>query len=325
MTTRSVGVIVPSYGTLAEIVPLLTSLIGPNVPAEDRPDRVVVVDDAFPGPIDESVLPDGAELIRREHNGGFGAAVNTGLAEIRDLDLALVLNSDLTLPERFLSTMLEHAEPWLPAVIGCRSEDESGRSGYAARIFPTESQQIIEWLHPLAGLRHLRPLHRAVGHDMAAEESTGMVPVDWVSGAVMLLPIQEVLAVGGLDEDFFMYTEEVDLQRRLAERGIPAVFDADLTVKHVGGGSSGSEERRRGWLTNARDLYARKHLNPTVLRSGLYAASAINLIWGSARKLAGRPVNPWRTFRFETGLLQRARRFHAEPPGADHPRTDHPS
>ena len=312
MTARTVGVIVPSYGALGEIVPLLASLLDESVPAEDRPDRVVVVDDAFPGEIDPSVLPAGAELIRRDRNGGFGAAVNTGLEAISDLDLALVLNSDLTLPEHFLSTLLAHAEPWLPAVIGCRAEDEKGRSGYAARIFPTESQQIIEWLHPLAGLRHLRALHRAVGHDMAAEDAAGMVPVDWVSGAMMLLPIREVLEIGGLDEDFFMYTEEVDLQRRLAERGIPAVFDADLTVGHVGGGSSGGEERRRGWLTNARDLYARKHLNPTVLRGGLYAASAINLLWGTARRAAGRPVHPWQTFRFETRLLRQARRFHAD-------------
>ncbi|MDO5645889.1 MAG: glycosyltransferase [Dermabacter sp.] len=370
MTPSMVGVVVPSYGPLDDVAAMLNGLVGPHVPADERPGRVVVVDDCFPGPVDASVLPDGVELIRRERNGGFGAAVNTGLKRLegasehdrvggagsdthrreergapdahgdergtakddregdtgRDqhyredattvaprIEYALVVNSDVRLPELFLRDLLTSASPWLPAVVGCRSEDESGRSGYAARLFPTVGQQVVEWLVPLASLRHTDVLHRAVGHDLAAERASGVVPVEWVSGALMLLPLAEVAAVGRFDESYFMYTEEVDLQGKLRAAGVPAVYAAHLRVTHAGGGSAGSEARRRGWLTNARDLYARRHLNPWALRAGLAGATLVNLAWNTGRRAAGRDVHPVQTAAFEWGLLRAARRFR----GAD--------
>ena len=116
---------------------------------------------------------------------------------------------------RCCTDLVGHAAPFQPAVVGCRNQDPAGRSGYAARRFPTIGHQAVEWLVPLASQRHRDALHRAVGHDLEAERGRGMVPVDWVSGAVLLLPVAEVLAIGGLDVGYVMYTEEVDLQLRL--------------------------------------------------------------------------------------------------------------
>lgn len=363
VTPSIVGVVVPSYGPLDDVAAMLDGLVGPHVPEGERPGRVVVVDDCFPGPVDASVLPDGVELLRRRRNGGFGAAVNTGLKRLEEADgaktpdrhervlgvdaaeretgedhrdgdgdgdgdtgrdqqrredaaahahrieYALVVNSDVRVPEHFLRDLLTSASPWLPAVVGCRSEDEAGRSGYAARYFPTVRQQVVEWLVPLASLRHTDVLHRAVGHDLAAERASGVVPVQWVSGALMLLPLAEVAAVGRFDESYFMYTEEVDLQGKLRAAGVPAVYAAHLSVTHAGGGSAGSEARRRGWLTNARDLYARRHLNPWALRAGLAGATFVNLVWNTGRRAAGRDVHPVQTAAFEWGLIRAARRF----------------
>lgn len=299
------AVVIPVHGSLDPVLELLEDLVGPAVAAEDRPGRVLVVDDASPVPLEESALPAGVELVRRERNGGFGAAVNTGLRAC-GAPYALVLNSDLRLPARFAPQLLAHARDWMPAVVGCRIEGPDGGSGYAARLFPTVSHQVVEWLVPLASQRHRDVLHRAVGHDLAAERGTGMIPVDWVSGAVLLLPVAEVLAAGGFDEGFFMYTEEVDLQLRLRERGIPSVYDADLTAVHEGGGSSGGEARRRRWLVGARMRYARKHGGERALRGGLTAASAANLIWNSGRRLAGRDVRPLAVWREEMDLILRA-------------------
>lgn len=309
---RSVGVVVPAYGPLDEVARLLEAIVGPHVAPGERPGRVTVVDDAYPGEVNATALPSGVHYVKREVNGGFGAAVNVGLADLAAHDgirYALVLNSDLHLAEGFLERLLQQATPFMPAVVGCRNEDESGHSGYAARHFPTVSQQVVEWLVPLASQRHRAVMHRAVGHNVRAERASGPQVVDWVSGSMMLLPLAEVLEAGGFNEDYFMYTEEVDLQKRLRERGVPAIYLPTLTVIHEGGGSSGGEERRRGWLTNARDLYARTHLNPHALRAGLYAATAVNFAWNSGRKLAGRDVDPKAVARFELGLLRNAREF----------------
>ena len=302
------GAVIPVHGPLEPVLPLLDSLVGEGVPQQDRPARVVLVDDASPQPIDASALPAGVDLVRRESNGGFGAAVNTGLEALGDLELALVLNSDLRIPDGFPRDIVEHAAPWQPAVVGCRNQDEQGRSGYAARIFPSTSHQVVEWLVPLASQRHRDVLHRAVGHDMAAERGTGMIPVDWVSGAVMLLPLAQVREVGGLDELYFMYAEEVDLQRRLRAIGVPSLYDADLTVTHVGGGSSGGEGRRRQWLLAGRDRYARLHGHPRALRAGMRAATVVNLAWNTGRRIAGRNVDPLADFRAQWGVIAHAAR-----------------
>ncbi|MGO1259091.1 MAG: glycosyltransferase family 2 protein, partial [Brachybacterium sp.] len=188
MTLEQLGVVIPVHGDIAPVLPLLTALAGPSVTTADRAARVVVVDDASPQPVDAGDLPAGVELLRRGANGGFGAAVNTGLAALAQspvIDQALVLNSDLEIPEGFCRAVLAHAAPWQPAVVGCRIVGPDGHSGYAARYFPTIGHQIVEWLVPLASQRHRDVLHRAVGHDLDAERGAGMIPVDWVSGAVL--------------------------------------------------------------------------------------------------------------------------------------------
>lgn len=331
----SVGVIVPVHGPLTPVLDLLEQLVGPTVPAADKPGRVIIVDDASPTPVDAAALPEHVELIRRERNGGFGAAVNTGLAALASapahgpgsaqrpvtaqgadtapgIEFALVLNSDLRVPAGFVRDLLAQVAPWQPVVAGCRAADENGRSGYSARRFPTIGHQVVEWLVPLASQRHRSVLHRAVGHDLTAEHATQVTPVDWVSGAALLLPLAPVRAVGGFDEGFFMYTEEVDLQLRLREIGIGSVFVPALTVIHEGGGSSGNEARRRRWLVGARMRYAHKHGHVHVLRAAMTAATGVNLAWNTGRRLAGRDVQPLAVAREELALIYRA--------GADLPR-----
>lgn len=310
MSLHGLGVVIPVHGELAPVLPLLRSLVGETVPAAQRPVRVVLVDDASPAPVPADELPAGVELVRRPTNGGFGAAVNTGLDALAAgepaIEHGLVLNSDLQIPPGFCAELLEHARPWMPAVVGCRNVGEDGRSGYAARYFPTVFHQVVEWLVPLASQRHRDVLHRAVGHDLDAERGTGMVPVDWVSGAVLLLPLAEVREAGGFDEGYFMYTEEVDLQLRLRRAGIPALLDADLEVRHVGGASSGGEARRRGWLVGARMRYARKHGNVHLLRGAMTLATGANLLWNAGRRAAGRDVAPLAVAREELHLIHRA-------------------
>lgn len=309
MTLERLGVVIPVHGDIEPVLPLLAALAGPAVPGTDRAARVVVVDDASPEPLDAEDLPEGVELLHREANGGFGAAVNTGLAALARtpvIEHALVLNSDLDIPEGFCRTLLEHAVPWQPAVVGCRIVGPDGSSGYSARLFPTIGHQVVEWLVPLASQRHRDVLHRAVGHDLEAERGTGMTPVDWVSGAVLLLPLKQVRHVGGFDEGYFMYTEEVDLQLRLRREGIHSLLDADLEVCHVGGASSGNEERRRRWLVGARMRYARRHGNLHLLRAGMSLATGANLLWNAGRRAAGRDVRPLAVARDELQLIHRA-------------------
>lgn len=293
MQATGVTVVVPHYGDPAPTRDLLASLAMQEAPG---PLQVVVVDDASPEPFPEV---DGVQVVRREVNGGFGSAVNSGAA-VAEHPLLLVLNSDLEVGADFLPALLDAAEPWLPAVISPRVVGRDGSPAWTGRHFPTVGHQTVEWLTPLARYRDRPRLHEAVGHDTRATHVTTVV--DWVVGAAMLLPTDDFRAVGGFDEGYFMNAEEVDLQRRLRERGLPSVVLDAPTVVHEGGGSS-DPERRRQWLVASRLAYATRWGGRRRLQVALTTATAVNLLWNGGRRVAGRPVHPIRTARHELDLI----------------------
>ena len=289
-THASLSVIVPHYGDPQDVQKLVESLLEENSPSLRR---IVVVDDSSPITFPKNWAPEHPshtefKVIYRETNGGFGSAVNTGLDNV-DTELALVLNSDLVLPEHFIEDLQDAAAPWHPAVMSPEVTGLDGHTQWTARHFPTISHQVVEWLSPLARFREKPLLHEAVGHDTRAVAGN-VVPVDWVFGAAMLLPVKEVKKIGGFDENFFMNAEEVDLQKRLRENGVPSIYLGTVQVTHVGGGSSDPERRRR-WLVEARHRYAQKWGNPKALKAALTAASYVNYGVNAVRQKAGRDID----------------------------------
>jgi N-acetylglucosaminyl-diphospho-decaprenol L-rhamnosyltransferase len=290
---HAVSVVIPHYGDPAPSLALLETLASQQDPATLQ---IVVVDDGSPEPFPD--VP-GVEVVRRDLNGGFGSAVNSGAA-MAEHDMMLVLNSDLEVGPDFVESLLASAEPWWPAVVSPRVVDRDGTPAWIGRHFPTVRQQAVEWLAPLVRLRDRRLLHESVGHDTSAHEKAAVV--DWVVGAAMLMPTADFRAVGGFDERFFMNAEEVDLQRRLRDRGLPSVALAEPVVVHDSGGSSDPDRRRR-WLVASRLAYADKWGGRRRLQAALTAATAVNLVWNAGRRLTCRQVRPMRTARYELSLI----------------------
>ena len=304
MAADGVSVVVPHYGYPAPTTALLAALADQRT---ERPVQVVVVDDASPEPLlrppdlpGHTTVTD-LRVVRRDTNGGFGAAVNTGAA-LAEHDLLLVLNSDLMVGPGFVEDLCRAAQPWQPAVVGPLVTDPDGAPTWSGRHFPTTAHQAVEWLTPLAGLRGRPALHEAVGHDTRAVPGA-VTSVDWLVGAALLLPTAVFREAGGFDEGFFMNAEEVDLQRRLRRRGIPSVFAGTVSVAHVGGGSS-DPQRRRAWLVESRFRYAARYGGQRRLRTALAAATAANLVWNVGRRALGRPVRPLATAREELALVR---------------------
>jgi GT2 family glycosyltransferase len=84
--------------------------------------------------------------------------------------------------------------------------------------------------------------------------------VDWAQSAALLVRTERANAVGNLDEDFFVYGDEVDLCRRLADAGGHTLYVPGARVFHREGLSHGASARRRiVEFHRGRDLYMRKH------------------------------------------------------------------
>lgn len=289
----TVSVVVPHHGDPAPTLALAEQLL-----AQTHPVQVVVADDASPVPFPDR---DGIEVVRRTTNGGFGANVNAGAAAVTG-EAMLVLNSDLDLEPTFVADMVAAARTHPRAVLAPRMVDEHGTEAWVGRDYPRVRHQVAAWLTPLARFRGTTAWHRAVGHDVRAHRAEG--EVDWVVGAAMWIPVADFRAVGGFDERFFMNSEEVDLQRRLRERGLSVVALRSPTVVHAGGGSSPSESRRR-WLVEGQLLYADKWGSRRALQTALRAATGVNLVVNAARRAAGSDVRPLETARHELRLLSR--------------------
>lgn len=294
MRTRPViSVVIPHHGD-PEPTLALVEQIRSQLPAAD----VIVVDDA-------SVIPfpgaEGTRVVRREENGGFGSAVNSG-AEVASGDLMLVLNSDLQVPGDLIARLLDAHERYPRAVLSPRVLDPAGHQTWVGRDFPRIHHQVVEWLTPLARWRHTTAWHRGVGHDVRALDKDAIV--DWVMGAAMLIPLADFRLVGGFDQRFFMNCEEIDLQRRLHERGLVSVALASPDVVHAGGGSS-PQHQRRMWLVQSRLKYADKWGSPFSLQVALVAATCVNLVVNTVRRLLGRDLQPLATARREIELIRR--------------------
>ncbi|MGH2603149.1 MAG: glycosyltransferase family 2 protein, partial [Dehalococcoidia bacterium] len=206
--------------------------------------ETIVVDNASPRPGIEAAVagfPD-VRLIRRRRNGGFSAGVNTGLRAAR-AEAMLVLNPDATLAPGAAAAMLGFLRGQANVgVVGPRILNEDGSLQLSCRRFPSFSTALFNryslLTRVLPGNRYsARYLmfdwdHRAIGD------------VDWLSGSAMLLSRAALEAVGLFDERYFFAVEDVDLCRRMHDRGYRVVYFPGAEVTHRIGGSSSTAPNR---------------------------------------------------------------------------------
>lgn len=176
-------------------------------------------------------------VILNGHNSGFSAGMNIGIRDCRERgssDYYWLLNNDLNVDPGAVGAMLASAREdtdtamWGPTIISSKT----GRVECAG------------------GCRYLP----AIGYFLQAysgEESQGIAQrpattIDYVSGAAMFLKGSFVDRIGGLDESYFLYFEELELARRLLPEEKLA-WAKDAYVYHAGGGSSAiaGVERRK--------------------------------------------------------------------------------
>lgn len=293
-----ISIVIPHYGSAEPTLELIDALKHQDTCYSFE---IIVADDCSPEPFPQT---EAVRLVRREANGGFGSAVNSGAAVATGRWL-FILNSDLTLKPNFLQAMVDSGERLGRALVSPQVVDHKGTGQWVGRAFPTTFHYVWEWFTPLARFRSTNFWHRMVGHDLKC--TTGaVVETDWVIGACMILPTELFLEMGGFDETFFMNCEEVDLQRRLRDRGVPRVFDGTITVEHLGGGSSGDSTRRRCWLLESRLRYAQKWDEQKKLIVALKLTSYANFAVNRIREVRSPGVNAKEILNQELSYLKAA-------------------
>jgi GT2 family glycosyltransferase len=175
-------------------------------------------------------------IIANEHNLGFAAGNNQGIARARGRYI-LLLNPDTEIPpetlEQFIAFM--DAQPRV-GVAGPRLQGPSGKiQGGAAGHDPS----FITIFNFATFLYRLFPRYfPGLWLPRSLYQTGEPIPVDWVSGACMVLRREAVAQVGMMNERYFMYSEDVELCRRIRAAGWQAICLPGIHVTHHIGGSS---------------------------------------------------------------------------------------
>jgi GT2 family glycosyltransferase len=180
----------------------------------------------------------GVSVRRFSRNLGFARGVNRGVTaapQANDTrarggsasasDWVLLLNPDVTVEDGFLDDVVTFVEKLAAAdpaagVVGFRLRNRDGSAQASSGPFPTLTRT-------LAGLFRPRSRRKCTHRPEPTRQ-----PVDWVTGGCLLVRRDCFRQLGGLDESFFLYYEDVDFCRRAAAAGWGIWFDPSLEATH---------------------------------------------------------------------------------------------
>ena len=227
---HDVAAVVVNYNAGHYLTDCVRSLRGEGV------ETIVVVDNAsVDGSLDTLAEADSAvQLVRLPRNVGYGGAANRGVATTT-APYALVLNADTVAEPGLVKGLVAALERDTQlGIVGPRLDNEDGTLYPSVREFPKLGDAIGHaFLVDLVPNNRFTRRYRMLDWDHREARR-----VDWVSGAGFLVRRTAFDAVGGFDEAYFMYLEDVDLCWRLGRAGWYAAYEPTVGLMHVQGVST---------------------------------------------------------------------------------------
>lgn len=187
------------------------------------------------------------KIIKNKKNLGFSKANNQGIKKSKGR-YVLLLNSDTLIKENVLGEMVS----WMDenkkvGIASCalknKDGSEQGTGGYFPHLFKVFTwmffledipfiDRIIKPFHPM---HSQSPFYKGERHFLTPHQK------DWMTGAFFLIRKEVIEKVGLLDEDYFMYVEELDFCYRAKKAGWQVWFLPKWSITHLGGASSTTE------------------------------------------------------------------------------------
>lgn len=217
--------------------------------------------------IDNNSTDDSQEFLRgvdskisvklQEENSGFARACNLGFKNASG-DYVLFLNPDTIVSEKSLQQCISFLESKYDAgAAGVRMIDGKGKFlKESKRSFPSPTAAFFK----LFGFAKLFPRSKSfakyyAGHLSEKEINT----VDVLSGAFMMVKKNVLEKIGGFDETFFMYGEDIDLSFRIVEAGYGNYYLGNITITHLKGGSTRYNYKYVKTFYDAMNRFVKKH------------------------------------------------------------------
>ena len=246
-----------------------------------------------------------ARVLAADHNGGFAAGNNVAVREAQAEDGApdhyLLLNPDCEIYPGAVATLRDFLEATPEAgLAGPATEVGRGQLRNTAFRFPGVLSAFDEGLH-------FGPVSRLLAPFVVSPPPRGEAhPTDWLSGGCVLIRRGVFDAVGLMDEDYFLYFEEVDFMRAARRAGWGCWYVPEARILHDAGAATGAtggselEQRMPAyWFESRRRYFLKNHGRLRKLAADLAWAGG-NALW-NLRRLVTRaprqePLHFWRDF-----------------------------
>ncbi|WP_438354500.1 glycosyltransferase family 2 protein [Microbacterium sp. CJ88] len=255
-----VAAVVVTYNSEEHVATLLDS-----IPAAlgDASGSVVVVDN---GSTDRTLeILDARDdcVVVRSTNDGYAAGMNRAFAASPPSRALLILNPDSALDPDAVPRMLAVLDEPGVAIVAPRVREADGSLSPTLRRAPT--------LGRVGGLS-FTGWARFAERVEDPSEYVNAHDVDWAVGAILLVDSECYRALGGMDESYFLYSEETDLSLRAKDAGWSTRYTPDAGAMHIGGGSGESSTTHVMKILNRIRIY-RRRTGP--VRGWLYYSSSI--------------------------------------------------
>ena len=295
-------VIIVNYNSLPDILHLIRALAA-EPEFESGELQVVVVDNASPDPIPEGLWLEhgsGLRLLLRSDNGGFAVGVNAGW-QLAQSDWLLLLNPDVEIARGMISQVIERIDSFdrrtngPPGIVGFAMRNSDGSIQGSVGVFPSIWRTIAEQFIPRSRRKYQAGWRIHSG------------PVDWVTGACMLVNARMMAELGGMDEDFFLYHEEVAFSRSAQNHGWRVEYDDAVRVIHRHPLQNRTiSPKMRVIIRHSKLLYFRKYLPGWQFRGLSWIVSIESAARGLMAGALGRSeaCRAWRAIRGMTSRLR---------------------
>jgi N-acetylglucosaminyl-diphospho-decaprenol L-rhamnosyltransferase len=221
-------------------------------------------------------------VVVRSRNDGYAAGINRAVRASADATSILILNPDATLDPSAVPTMLDVLRRPGTGVVAPRVREQDGSLSPTLRRGPALGRvgglSFTGW--PAFTERIEDPREYETEHE-----------VDWAVGAILLVAADCYRALGGLDESYFLYSEETDFSLRAKDAGWSTVYTPAAGAMHIGGGSGESAATHTMKIVNRVRLYRRRR---GTLLGALYFTLAV--LTEARRALLGHDKS-WPTLR----------------------------
>lgn len=209
------------------------------------------------------------KLICSEDNNGFAKGNNMG-AKIAEGEYLLLLNNDAFLRDD-VSPGLKLLEQEDIGIVGAKMYGREGEYRYSCGYFPSPSKMFI--------LSSRQKRDGPFLHGDFTDSDRPYYQVDWIEGSLLLVTARLWNELEGLDEDYFMYGEDVDFARRARLKGHKTVYCPSVSYTHIGG----YNDSRMSLLAKGFRRHMKKFLSPwkrflgnMVLDAGMFLRVLMN-------------------------------------------------